>query len=148
MTRWLYGVGTWSAQHRRRVLLVWVGRDWPLRQVGVMVLAGLAVSMTLLALGTTLAHWLAFAFVYGLCAGTFTIVRGGIVPLYFGRAHIGRIGGAVAAVGLVARAAAPVMLAWLLLALPGYREVLVVLSVLGAVAVGAFLLAGRPAVLR
>jgi MFS family permease len=112
--------------------------------VGTAVLAGLALSMVLLATGTSLAGWLAFAVVYGLSAGTFTIVRGGIVPLYFGRAHIGRIGGAVASVGLVARAAAPVVLAWLLLAVPGYREVLLVLALLGAASVVAFLLAGRP----
>jgi MFS family permease len=127
-----------------RVLMVAFGQRWALRQVGTVVLAGLALSMALLALGSSLAGWLAFAVVYGLSAGTFTIVRGGIVPLYFGRAHIGRIGGAVASVGLVARAAAPVMLAWLLLAVPGYREVLLVLAVLGAASVVAFLLAGRP----
>lgn len=132
------------AQVAGRVLMMAFGQRWPLRHVGTAVLAGLALSMALLAVGTNLAGWLAFAVVYGLSAGTFTIVRGGIVPLYFGRAHIGRIGGAVASVGLVARAAAPVMLAWLLLAVPGYREVLLVLALLGAASVVAFLLAGRP----
>ncbi|MFM7532267.1 MAG: MFS transporter [Rubrivivax sp.] len=136
------------AQVAGRVLLVAFGKRWPLRHVGTAVLAGLALSMGLLATGTTLTQWLVFAVVYGLSAGTFTIVRGGIVPLYFGRAHIGRIGGAISSVGLVARAAAPVMLAWLLLAVPGYREVLGVLALLGAASVVAFLLAGRPRVER
>jgi hypothetical protein len=132
------------AQVAGRVLYAAFGQQWPLRHVGTAVLAGLALSMAVLATGTSVASWLAFAVVYGLSAGTFTIVRGGMVPLYFGRAHIGRIGGAVASVGLVARAAAPVMLAWLLLAVPGYREVLLVLALLGAASVVAFLMAGRP----
>jgi MFS family permease len=129
-----------------RVLMVVFGQRWALRQVGTVVLAGLALSLALLAFGSSLAGWLAFAVVYGLSAGTFTIVRGGIVPLYFGRAHIGRIGGAVASVGLVARAAAPVMLAWLLLAVPGYREVLLVLAVLGAASVVAWVAEARASV--
>jgi hypothetical protein len=73
-----------------------------------------------------------------------TIVRGGLVPLYFGRSHVGRIGGLMSAIGLFARAAAPLLTAWLLLALPGYREVMRVLAGMGALAVLAFWAAGPP----
>jgi hypothetical protein len=46
---------------------------------------------------------------------------------------------------LLARAAAPLATAWLLLALPGYREMLLVLSGVGVAALIAFALARRPA---
>ena len=133
------------AQVAGRVVYAAIGQRWPLRRVGMGVLAGLALSMALLATGTGMVSWLLFAGVYGVCAGTFTIVRGAIVPLYFGRAHIGRIGGAVASVGLVARAAAPLALAWLLLLVPGYQQVLLLMAGLGAAAVVAFVWAGKPA---
>ena len=76
--------------------------------------------------------------------GLVTIVRGGLVPLYFGRTHVGRIGGAMAAIGLFARASAPLLTAWLRLGLPGYREVLLVLAGLATTAVLAFWRAGAP----
>ena len=44
----------------------------------------------------------------------------------------------------MARAAAPLATAWLLLAVPGYREVLLVLAGLGVVAVLAFAMARPP----
>lgn len=77
--------------------------------------------------------------------GLVTIVRGGLVPQYFGRTHIGRIGGTMSALGLLARAAAPLLVAWWLLWLPGYREVLALLAGLGVAAVAAFALARPPA---
>ncbi|MFZ4652110.1 MAG: MFS transporter [Rubrivivax sp.] len=133
------------AQVAGRVVYAWLGQGWPLRRLGMLVLGGLALSMLLLATATHLTAWFVFAAVYGVSAGLFTIVRGALVPLYFGRAHIGRIGGAMSSVGLVSRAAAPVALAWLLLVLPGYREVMLALAALGLAAVVAFVLAGRPA---
>jgi MFS family permease len=133
------------AQVAGRVVYAWLGQGWPLRRLGMLVLGGLALSMLLLATATHLTAWFVFAAVYGVSAGLFTIVRGALVPLYFGRAHIGRIGGAMSSVGLVSRAAAPVALAWLLLVLPGYREVMLALAALGLAAVAAFVLAGRPA---
>ena len=67
------------------------------------------------------------------------------MPWFFGRTPFGRFGGAMSGIGLLARVAAPLLTAWLLLALPGYDEVLLVLSGLGAVAVAAFWLARPPA---
>ena len=67
-----------------------------------------------------------------------TIVRGSLVPEYFGRAHLGRISGAMNVVALLARAAAPLAVAGLLLVLPGYREVLLGLALLGGIALLAF----------
>jgi cyanate permease len=81
---------------------------------------------------------------FGIANGLITIVRGGLVPEYFGRTHIGRIGGALSAVGLLARAAAPLISAWLLLALQGYRELLLLLAALGLVAAISFWLARAP----
>jgi hypothetical protein len=71
-------------------------------------------------------------------------VRGGLVPQYFGRTHVGRIGGTMSALGLLARSAAPLAVAWWLLWLPGYREVLLLLAGLGGLAVLAFALARAP----
>ena len=85
-----------------------------------------------------------FAVLFGLVNGMVTIVRGGLVPEYFGRAHIGRIGGAMSAVALIARAAAPVSVAWLLLLVPGYTAVMLLLAGLGLAAAVAFALARPP----
>ena len=87
---------------------------------------------------------LLFALLFGLANGLVTIVRGALVPEYFGRSHIGRIGGAMSAVGLLARAAAPLISAWMLLFLAGYSQVLLALSALGFAAVAAFALARPP----
>ena len=73
-----------------------------------------------------------------------TIVRGGLVPEYFGRAHVGRIGGAMSAIGLLARAAAPLAAAGCCWRCRGYRELLLVLAALGFAAVVAFALARPP----
>jgi hypothetical protein len=47
-------------------------------------------------------------------------------------------------IALLARASAPLLTAWLLLAVPGYREMLLVLAGVGLAAVVAFALARKP----
>ncbi|WP_144289962.1 MFS transporter [Ideonella sp. A 288] len=126
------------AQVAGRLLYVWLGRSWPLRRVGALVLTGLPVSMVLFALSRSMPALLLFALLFGMSNGLVTIVRGGLVPQYFGRTHVGRIGGAMSGIGLLSRAAAPLLTAWLLLAVPGYREVVLVLAAMGVVAVLAF----------
>lgn len=126
------------AQVAGRLLYAWIGRAWPLRVLGGVVLLGLPLSFALFALARSLwALWL-FAAVFGAANGLITIVRGGLVPDTFGRANVGRIGGAMSAIGLLARAAAPVAAAGLLLVLGGYRELVLLLAALGGVAVLSF----------
>ncbi len=132
------------AQVAGRLLYVWLGRGWGLRTVGAVVLTGLPLAMALFAVGSSLPALLMFALLFGIANGLVTIVRGGLVPLYFGRAHVGRIGGLMSAIGLTSRATAPLVTAWLLLVLPGYREMLLVLAGLGVLAVLAFWRARPP----
>jgi len=133
------------AQVAGRLLYAWVGRAWSLRRLGLVVLVGLPVSFALFALARSVwVLWL-FAAVFGAANGLITIVRGGLIPETFGRAQVGRIGGAMSAIGLLARAAAPVAAAGLLLALGGYRELVLLLAALGVVAVLSFWAAGRSA---
>ena len=132
------------AQVAGRLLYAAVGRAWSLRRLGALVLAALPVAMALFAVGRSLAALLVFAVVFGLANGLVTIVRGGLVPLYFGRSHVGRIGGLMSGIGLVARATAPVAATALLWVLPGYRELMAVLSALGVAAVLAFWWARPP----
>jgi hypothetical protein len=80
--------------------------------------------------------------------GVATLVRGGLLPDYFGRAALGRIGGAMSGVAQAARAAAPIAAAGLLLALPGYDEMLLVAAAIASAGWIAFVLAGRPASAR
>ena len=132
------------AQVAGRLLYAAIGRAWSLRVLGAVVLLGLPLSLTLFALARSLwVLWL-FAAVFGAANGLITIVRGGLIPETFGRAHVGRIGGAMAAIGLLARAAAPVAAAALLLALGGYRELMLLLAALGVIAVLSFWLARQP----
>ena len=132
------------AQVAGRLLYVLMGRGWSLRGLGAAVLGALPVAMTLFALGRSLASLLVFAAIFGVANGLVTIVRGGLVPLYFGRSHVGRIGGLMSGIGLLARATAPIAATLLLAVLPGYRELMLVLAGLGVAAVLAFWRAGPP----
>ena len=132
------------AQVAGRLGYVWLGRHLSLRSVGAVVLTGLPLAMALFAVGSSLPALLLFALLFGVANGLVTIVRGGLVPEYFGRAHVGRIGGLMSTIGLMSRAAAPLLASWLLLALGGYREMLLVLSGLGTLAVLAFWRARPP----
>ncbi len=132
------------AQVFGRLLFLGFGRWMSARQIGLIVLGGLPVSLAIFALANQMAVLLLFALLFGLANGLVTIVRGSLVPQYFGRGHVGRISGAMSGIALLSRAAAPLATAWLLLALPGYREMLLVLAALGVVAVGAFTLARPP----
>jgi MFS family permease len=133
------------AQVAGRLGYLGFGRWVAPRQLGLVVLAGLPVSLAIFALADQTAALLVFALLFGVANGLVTIVRGGLVPEYFGREHVGRISGAMTGISLLARAAAPLLTAWLLLALPGYREMLLVLAGVGAAAVVAFALARKPA---
>jgi hypothetical protein len=132
------------AQVAGRLLFAALGRGWSLRRLGALVLAALPVAMALFAVGRSLSALLVFALIFGVANGLVTIVRGGLVPLYFGRAHVGRIGGLMAGIGLLARATAPLAATALLWVLPGYPALMGVLSALGVAAVLAFWWARPP----
>ena len=132
------------AQVLGRLLYLGFARWVSARRLGLMVLGGLPVSLALFALADHTAALLLFAALFGFANGLVTIVRGGLVPQYFGRQHVGRISGAMSGIALLSRATAPLVTAWLLLALPGYREVLLVLAGLGVGSVVAFALARPP----
>ncbi|WP_298830339.1 MFS transporter [uncultured Piscinibacter sp.] len=132
------------AQVAGRLAFLAFGRWVSTRLLGLVVLGGLPLSLAIFALADGRLALLLFATLFGLANGLVTIVRGNLVPQYFGREHVGRISGAMSAIALLSRAAAPLATAWLLLALPGYRELLLGLAAVGAVAVGAFALARPP----
>ncbi len=133
------------AQVLGRLVLAGPGRSVSMRALGITVLLAMPLSLALLALAGGQVGVLAFALVFGLSNGLFTILRGAVVPQFFGRRHIGRIAGAMTTVGLLARAAAPLLTAWLLLWLGAYPPVLLLLASVGVVAAAAFLLARAPA---
>ncbi|MES2992593.1 MAG: MFS transporter [Pseudomonadota bacterium] len=132
------------AQVAGRFAYLGFGRWISPRRLGLLVLAGLPVSMLIFALADQTAALLVFALLFGVANGLVTIVRGSLVPEFFGREHVGRISGAMTGISLLARASAPLATAWLLLALPGYRELLLVLAGVGVAAVVAFSLAREP----
>lgn len=132
------------AQVLGRVVFVAALRRVPLRAVGLFVLLGMPAALVLFAMATSLPLLLAFALLFGLANGLVTLVRGGLVPEYFGRTQIGRIGGAMSSMGLMARAAAPLAAAAMLLALSGYRDVMLAMAALGLAAAVAFWLARPP----
>ncbi|KNZ33769.1 MAG: hypothetical protein AD742_04985 [Methylibium sp. NZG] len=132
------------AQVLGRLLFLAFGQRVSTRRIGLVVLAGLPVSLAIFALANQIAALLLFALLFGLANGLVTIVRGSLVPQYYGRGHVGRISGAMSGIALLSRAAAPLATAWLLLALPGYTEMLLVLAGLGVAAVAAFAWARPP----
>ena len=131
------------AQVAGRLVFASLGQRWTLRALGLVVLAGATLAFLLFALANAVWTLWLFAALFGAANGLITIVRGGLIPETFGRAHVGRIGGAMSAIGLMARAAAPVAAALLLLALGGYRELMLLIALLGAVAMVAFWMARK-----
>jgi MFS family permease len=131
-----------------QVLGRWVfarfGSGLSLRLLGLVVLLTVPASMLMMAVSSQLLALVISACVYGVANGLVTIVRGALVPEYFGRLHIGRIGGAMSGVGMLARAGGPLAVAAWLLWVPGYDGALLALAVLGGLSALCFLLAGRP----
>ena len=112
---------------------------------GLVVLSALAASVTIFALAEQTWALLLFSVAFGISNGLVTIVRGAILPEYFGGRNVGRIGGAMSAITLLVRALAPLVTAWILVLSGGYRAVLLTLALLSVVAVLSFALARRPA---
>lgn len=127
-----------------RVLFVVLGRWLPVQRVGLVALAGAPLGCLLFAFGQGVPALLVFALLFGMANGVATLVRGALVPEYFGRAAIGRIGGLMSGIAQFARAAAPLATAWLLLALPGYRELMISLAALALAGWLCLALARRP----
>lgn len=94
------------AQVLGRYLHLWLGQAVPPRTLALAVRGGLPVSLAIFALADHTAALLLFALRFGVAIGLVTIVRGSLVPNCFGRAHVSRISGAMAAISLMARAAA------------------------------------------
>jgi MFS family permease len=132
------------AQVTGRFVFAAAGRGVSLRALGLVVLCGLPLSFALFAFAREVAWLVVFALLFGAANGLVTIVRGGMVPEFFGRAHVGRIGGAMSAIGLLARAAAPLATAGMLAVLNDYEPLMLWLAGLGALAVIAFALAAPP----
>jgi MFS family permease len=141
------GVLVWvgPAQVAGRWVVARFGAGIPLRALGVGVLWLMAGSMVLLAWAQHPALLVLWAVLYGVANGLVTIVRGALVPEYFGRAHIGRIGGAMSGVSLMLRSVGPVLVALSLLWLPGYPEATLLMAGLGALSALAFMRARPPA---
>lgn len=133
------------AQVLGRLVFAGGGGRVSLRVLGIAVLLGMPLALSILALAQQQMTLLLFALVFGLSNGLVTILRGSLVPEFFGRRHVGRIGGAMNGVGLLARAAAPLITAWALLAVGGYGHVLWLLAGLGIAGALAFAAARKPA---
>jgi MFS family permease len=132
------------AQVLGRLLYVAAARHISLRALGLFVMACLPTSLVIFALADSTVALIGFALLFGVANGLVTLLRGALVPAFFGRLHIGRIGGAMGGVALFSRAAAPLGAAALLVVLPGYREVVGVMAAFGLAAAAAFWFAQPP----
>ncbi len=132
------------AQVAGRLLFAWAGRGMSARTLGLVVLGGLPASFAWFTVARGVLPMMGFALLFGFANGLVTIVRGNVVPEYFGRSHVGRIGGLMSAVALFARAAAPLATAWGLVLVGGYGRMMWVLAGLGVAALLAFAAARPP----
>jgi len=132
------------AQVLGRLLHFTFGRNVGPRRLGFFVMAFMPVALLVLATAQGIVAFLGFAILFGAVNGLVTIVRGTIVPAYFGRGHVGRISGLMAAIALLALAAAPIGAAWLLQLLGGYRAVLIALALVAVAAFASYALARAP----
>jgi MFS family permease len=95
-----------------RLFLSVRGQRFPTLHVGAFAMSALALAMLMLLLLPPTLFWLAlFAAVLGLGNGMLTIVRGTSVGEVFGLERYAEINGALAAPGVLAKAAAPLVLA-------------------------------------
>jgi len=116
-----------------RFLFKLFGRGLAPRRLGYLVFGMQAVAFAAFAFAGGEAGLIVFAMLFGAASGLAAIVRGNLLPEYFGRAYIGRIGGAMSSLALYARAAAPIGAAALLtwpMSYDGLMGVLAGLSVL------------------
>lgn len=98
-----------------RVLERTAGRQAAPRHIGKFCFGALPAALAVLLLCGTQAWAMAcFAILYGLSNGVITIVRGTLPQAMFGTAHYGAISGAMAGPSLLAKAAAPLLAAWVL----------------------------------
>ncbi|RZI99030.1 MAG: MFS transporter, partial [Haliea sp.] len=132
------------AQVAGRFVFLWLGRSLNQRTLGLMVLALFPFTLVLFALGREPVMLVAFAVLFGVANGLITIVRSNIVPDFYGRENVGRIGGAMSGIALCTRAAAPFLTAWALLGLGGYTGLLWGLVGMGVASFVLFAMARRP----
>ena len=132
------------AQVAGRLLFAAFGAQADARRLGLLVLAALPVSLALFALARELWQLVLFAVLFGACNGVVSLIRGSLLPAYFGRASLGRIAGALSAAALAARAVGPLAAAGVLVLAGGYGWVLATLAGAGAAAVVALALARPP----
>ncbi|MFY8085775.1 MAG: hypothetical protein ACOVOG_01075 [Rubrivivax sp.] len=133
------------SQVASRIGEIMLGRKLKSVHLGVIAFGLLPVALALFAAGGfSPAAALVFALLYGASNGLVTIVRGALVPELFGRAHVGRIGGAMSGVSLVLRSMGPVLVAVALLWLPGYAQAVLMMAGLGALSALAFMGVRRP----
>ncbi|MEY4564675.1 MAG: hypothetical protein RLZZ618_3952 [Pseudomonadota bacterium] len=133
------------AQVLGRLAFLGGARHVATRVLGLVVFAALPAALLLFALAESLPVLLLFAVLFGAANGLVTIVRGHVVPMYFGRAHVGRISGAMSTLTLLPRAFGPLLGAWLLLVVSGYRDLLLTMAGLGVLALLTFASARPPA---
>jgi hypothetical protein len=132
------------AQVASRVVFRLFGRHLAPRRLGYLVFAMQALAFVSFAFASSEAGLLAFALLFGLASGLAAIVRGYLVPEYFGRTSIGRIGGAMSSFALYARAAAPIGAAALLAWPISYDGLMIVLAVLSLVTLATYAAARKP----
>ncbi|MFM8900638.1 MAG: MFS transporter [Burkholderiales bacterium] len=105
---------------------------WAASEVGRVAMWMLPCSLLLLSvLNTQLPGLLLFAFLYGVGNGVMTLVRGALPVELYGRSHYGAVNGALATPVQWAKAAGPVVAAWVL---AGFSDVQHLLWLLAGVA--------------
>jgi MFS family permease len=138
------GIVVWigPAQVLGRLLHFSFGRSLSPWHLGLALLAVMPLGLLLLAAASHAVAFVAFAIVFGTVNGLITIVRGTIVPMYYGRAEVGRISGLMTSIVLLSMATAPLAAAWMLVSLDGYRQLLLVFAGMSALAFVALMAAG------
>jgi hypothetical protein len=125
-----------------------LGRGVTPRRLGYIVFAMQAVAFASFAFASSKAGLIAFAMLFGAASGMAAIVRGYLIPEYFGRTYLGRIGGLMSSLALYARAAAPISAAALLVLPSSYDALMGGLAVLSLVTLVAYAAARKPATSR
>ncbi|BDG74615.1 MFS transporter [Roseomonas fluvialis] len=133
------------AQVVARGLLFAAGRAATMRSVGLLASGLVPVGMLALAVApSSLALTIAFVLCWAVADGLMTIVRAAGTAEILGREGYGAVTGALSAIAMLPRTAAPLLLALLWDGLGGYAAVPWLLTAVGGLALLGFAMAARP----
>ena len=108
------------AQVAGRLIYMLGGTGLAPQRVGVGILLGIGIALMALVSAASATQAILFGVLFGACNGLMSVLRGSLLPAFFGRASLGRIAGSINAGAMAGRSLAPLAVAGVLAISGGY----------------------------